>query len=122
MPYCPDCLIEYVEGTAKCEDCDADLLPGPPPEARARVAMADSRDSKLVAVHVFSGATALLDADVARSILNTQGIPCILPGETSAELLPVLDIPLLVREEDAEEAARILREYFQSGAVAPAEE
>jgi hypothetical protein len=121
MPYCPDCLIEYVEGTTKCEDCGADLLAGSPPAVPPRAEMPDSKDSRLIAVHVFSGGTALLDADVARSILETNGIPCVLPGETSAELLPVLDIPLLVREEDAQAAARILREYFQSSATAPPE-
>jgi hypothetical protein len=63
----------------------------------------------------------LLDADVARSILQAQGIPSLVPGEISAELLPVLDVSLLVREEDAEQAARILQEYLNSEATSPAE-
>ncbi len=121
MPYCPDCLTEYVEGITKCDDCGADLLPGSPPEAPPSAELPDFRNSRLVAVHIFSGATALLDADVARSILKAQGIPCILPGETSAELLPVLDVPVLVREEDAKESAQILREYFQSDQAASTE-
>lgn len=33
MPYCPECLAEYLEGIDKCPDCDAPLLPGSPPEA-----------------------------------------------------------------------------------------
>jgi hypothetical protein len=72
-------------------------------------------------VRVFTGPTALLDADVARNILQSQGIPSLVPGETSAELLPVLDVSLLVREEDAEQAARILQEYLDSAAAGPAE-
>jgi hypothetical protein len=125
MPYCPNCLTEYVEGTVTCEDCGAQLVPGSPPETppgtSPQTQSAGSGDSKLVTVRVFTGPTALLDADVARNILQSQGIPSLVPGETSAELLPVLDVSLLVREEDAEQAARILQEYLDSEAVSPAE-
>jgi hypothetical protein len=88
-----------------------------PPPTRS----AGSGDSKLVTVRVFAGPTALLDADVARNILQTQGIPAFVPGETSVELLPVLDVPLLVREEDAERAASILRDYLDTQAASPGE-
>jgi hypothetical protein len=74
-----------------------------------------------VSVRVFTGPTALLDAEVAGNILQTQGIPSLVPGETSAELLPVLDVPLLVREEDAERAATILRDYLDTKAASPSE-
>jgi hypothetical protein len=121
MPYCPSCLTEYVEGTTKCEDCGAELAPGSPPEAPPQTQSAGSGDSKLVTVRVFTGPTALLDADVARNILQSQGIPSLVPGETSAELLPVLDVSLLVREEDAERASRMLQEYLDSEAASPAE-
>ena len=121
MPYCPNCLTEYVEGTTKCEDCGAQLAPGSPPETPPQTQSAGSGDSKLVTVRVFTGPTALLDADVARNILQSQGIPSLVPGETSAELLPVLDVSLLVREEDTEQAARILQEYLDSEAASPVE-
>jgi hypothetical protein len=74
-----------------------------------------------VTVRVFSGPAALLNADVARNILQSQGIPSLVPGETSVELLPVLDVPLLVREEDAERAASILRDYLDTEAASPGE-
>jgi hypothetical protein len=74
-----------------------------------------------VPVRVFTGPTALLEADVARNILQSQGIPSIVPGETSLELLPVLDVPLLVREEDAERAASILQNYLDTQAPSPAD-
>ena len=121
MPYCPQCMTEYVESMTRCEDCDADLQPGSPLEARRSVEMPDSKDVKLVPVRVFNGPTALLDADVARNILASQGIPSVVPGETSAELLPVLDVLLLVREEDAEESACLLQEYLDTDASTPAE-
>ena len=28
MPYCPNCLTEYVKDTRECEDCGVPLLPG----------------------------------------------------------------------------------------------
>jgi len=114
MPYCPNCLTEYVEGTAACDDCGASLLPGSPPAPPAATPSEAPDDSKIVPVRVFTGATALLDAEVARNILQTQGIPSFVPGETSAELLPVLDVSLLVRENDAERAAEILRDYLDT--------
>ena len=114
MPYCAQCLIEYVEGTANCEDCGSVLLPGSPPEAPVVADLHGQKDVKLVTVHVFSGGTAQMDADLARNILQSQGIPSLLQGETAAEVLPVLDIPLLVREEDAAHAERILKDFLEA--------
>ena len=119
MPYCRSCLTEYVEGTTICEDCGAPLAPGSPPEKT--IQDTNVEDSKLVPVRVFTGPTALLDADVARNILQSQGIPSLVPGETSAELLPVLDVSLMVRQEDAEQAAHILEAYLDSEAASPGE-
>lgn len=125
MPYCPNCLTEYVPGTSTCEDCGSELAPGSPPETPPETSpqteSAGSGGSKLVTVRVFTGPTALLDADVARNILESQGIPSLVPGETSAELLPVLDVSLLVREGDAERAATILHDYLDAEAASPAE-
>ena len=121
MPYCPSCLTEYVEGTAKCEDCGTDLVPGSPPESPSPPTSAGFGDSKLVTVRIFTGPTALLDADVAKNILQSQGIPSLVPGEISAELFPVLDVLLLVREEDAERAAAILHDFLDTEVAGPAE-
>ena len=121
MPYCPRCLTEYVEGTTTCEDCGVQLAPGSPPDTPHQTQSAGSGDSKLVTVRVFTGPTALLDADVARNILQSQGIPALVPGETSAELLPVLDVLLLVREEDAERASHILQDYLDTQVASPGE-
>lgn len=121
MPYCPNCLTEYVQGTSTCEDCGSELAPGSPPQASPPIQSAGSGDSKLVTVRIFpAGPTALLDIEVARKLLQSQGIPSLVSGEISAELLP-LDIPLLVREEDAERAANILHDYLDAEAASPAE-
>ena len=139
MPFCPQCLTEYVEGSLQCEDCRIELVPGSPPEV-ADEADAGSSTSKAfggwfrslvgagpdeeeppvktVRIRTFSGGTASLDAAVARKLLQARGIPSILGGETSAELIPVLEVSLLVREEDADRAADILHNYFgKSGPI-----
>jgi hypothetical protein len=122
MPYCAKCLIEYVEGTAQCEDCGADLLPGSPPEAPPRVDLAEEKDVKLVPARVFTGSTAPMDAELARNILQTQGIPSTISGEGLADPFPVTDVHLLVREEDAAHAERILQEYLDADLPSAPEE
>jgi len=122
MPYCADCLIEYVDGTTECEDCGAALLPGSPPEGPPLDDLREDRNAKMVPVRVFTGGTAQMDADLARNILQSQRIPSLVQGENSAELLPVLDVPLLVREEDLERAQRVLHDYLDADLPAPSDE
>jgi len=122
MPYCPKCLIEYVEGTPQCEDCGAFLVPGAPPEEPLSIDLAHERDVKLVPVRVFTGGTAQMDADLARNLLRVKGIPSLPSGEGAAELLPVLDVRLLVREEDLDNAARVLEEFLDTDLPPIAEE
>jgi hypothetical protein len=74
----------------------------------------DEPELKLVRIRIFSGPTARLDAELAKNLLETEGIRCILSGEISAETIPIFDIPLLVREEDAEQAEEILEGYLQA--------
>ena len=133
MPYCPECLTEYVEGAGKCDDCRIELVPGSPPEMedeaepgsgtskafggwfRSLVGAGEEDEGspvKTVRIRSFSGHTASLDAGLARKLLHARGIPSILGGETSAEMLPFLEVSLLVREEDADRASNILRNYF----------
>jgi Putative prokaryotic signal transducing protein len=133
MPYCANCLTEYVGGTSECEDCGIPLLPGSPPEVETDANLGktpgkefgdwfrsllgagsadEDRQVKIVRIRTFSGATASLDASLARNLLQAQGIRSVLGGGASAEVLPVLEVSLLVREEDADRAAEILRNYF----------
>ena len=122
MPYCPQCLIEYVDGTARCEDCGADLLPGSPPEAPPRVDLMEEKDVKLVPARIFTGSTASMNAELARNILQTQGIASTISGEGLAEPFPVAEVHLLVREEDAAHAERILQDYLDTETSAAQEE
>ena len=121
MPYCPKCGTEYVEGTTQCDDCAEALRPGSPPAGRPEEQAELEPGAKLVRIRTFGGSAALLDAELARNVLQTQGIPCILPGEEAAAAFPVFDIPLFVREEDAERAARLLEDYLESPGTVPVE-
>jgi len=116
MAYCPKCLIEYVEGSSECIDCHVPLeagSPPPPPDAVKELEL--TPDVELTMVRTFSGATGAMDAELAQNILQTQGIPCILPGEGHAELFPGVDIvQLLVRKEDAQRAGEILKSYLDN--------
>jgi putative signal transducing protein len=114
MPYCPKCLVEYVEGTKECSDCHLPLEAGAPP-AEAANSLEIAPDAELVLVRTFSGPTASLDAELARNILQTQGIACALPGAGHAEMLPGIDVvQLLVRKEDAARAEEILKSYLDN--------
>jgi hypothetical protein len=76
---------------------------------------------KLVRIRTFSGPTARLDAEMAKSLLEAEGISCILPGEISAETIPIFDVPVLVSEEDAEQAVAVLESYLQDPGPTPVE-
>jgi hypothetical protein len=109
MRYCPQCLTEYAEGSHECIDCHVALRPGVP------LIPGEIRESKvkLVRVRTFTGPMAHMDAELAKSILEAAEIPCVLPGQASADAYPGLDVvQLLVREEDATEAVEALENFL----------
>jgi hypothetical protein len=116
MPYCPNCSTEYTEGSTECDDCHVPLVAGAPPESAVRAdAPALQPDDELVPIRTFSGPTGSMNAELAQNILQTQGIPCALPGEGHAEMLPGIDmVVLLVRKEDAVRAEEILEGYMDN--------
>lgn len=113
MPYCPQCLVEYVEGSAECIDCHVALEPGAPPEPAAESEQSRELEVELVRVRTFSGLSARFNAELAKNILEAEGIPSTLPGEFSANLYPGAGVvQLLVRPEDAAKAGEILKDYL----------
>jgi hypothetical protein len=84
--------------------------------------MSDESQIKLVPLRVFSGGTASLDAELARNVLAAEGIESLLPGDIAAATIPVLEVQLLVREEDAERAAELLEAYFDTQGESPVPE
>jgi putative signal transducing protein len=118
MTECSKCGGDNAEGETHCAKCGAALVPGEVPQDNAK-----PEEFSTVCVRVFRGPMAQMEADVARSVLDQEGILCILPGEIAPESYPGVNlIQLLVREEDADKAAEILAEYFDSAHPLPNEE
>lgn len=115
MLHCPRCATEYDDAAKECVDCHLELRPGPPPASLLeRINRPLRSDVKLVPVYIFRGGPARIDAELAKSWLESEGIPCVLPGEASVGMIPVLDVPVLVCEEDVDEAKRIISQYLES--------
>lgn len=113
MLHCPRCGTEYEDSAHECMDCHSALRPGPPPVTLVEHKKRELHgDVKLVTAHVFNGPTAAMDAELAASWLESEGIPCVAAGANSARLYPIFDVPLLVREENLEEAQQVLEEYL----------
>jgi len=87
MSYCQDSKSEYEEGVEKCSTCGTALLPGSVPQDHVKLG-----EIATVCVRRFRGPTAVMEAELARNVLEEEGIPCVLPGEVMAEVLPGVDI------------------------------
>lgn len=122
MSYCPECQTEYAEGTTKCIDCGAALKPGPPPPPEGEE---EEPNAHFAPVRVFQGLHAQFQAELARNVLEEEGIPSSIIGNLGAELLPGADaVQLLVREEDRARASQIVQAFLESEAepVEPSED
>jgi len=84
--------------------------------------MSGDQDIRLAPVRTFSGGAAVMNADLARNILEAEGIECMVSGGIAAERIPVVDAQVLVREDDAPRAAEILSAYFDVPAQGGPEE
>lgn len=123
MPYCPECQTEYVEGATRCIDCGVVLKPGPPPPPPK--GEEEEPNARFAPVRVFQGLHAQFQAELARNVLEEEGIPSSIIGNLGAELLPGADVvQLLVREEDQARASQILEAFLESEAeqIEPPEE
>ena len=87
-------------------------MPGPLPHEDGETSTGEPA-APLVRVRIFTGTTALMEADMARNLLQTEGIPCVLPGHVMGNILPGIEpIQMFVREEDAGRASDILTAYL----------
>ena len=114
---CPKCGSEYRPGFYKCSDCGVGLVASmvegfgsleyvpPPPE---------SDNAELDLVTVFKSGDPVLIA-MARSLLNSAGIPFITPGGGTNELFgkhnPIMGpVQFQVNREDAKDATLLLED------------
>ena len=116
MAYCPQCLVEYEQGSRECSDCRVPLVSGPPPGHgnAARKTNLDL-DLDLVVVRTFMGADASLRAELARNLLQAHGITATLMGEISIRVMPFHGLALLrVERNNLERATEILESFLDN--------
>jgi Putative prokaryotic signal transducing protein len=112
MAYCPQCRTEYIEDALQCIDCRVPLKPGPPPPASTAP---EEPNIRFVPVRVFRGLHAQFQADLARNVLEAEGIPSTITSEYGAEMIPGADlVQLLVREEDRARASQVVDEVLNA--------
>ena len=96
-----------------CEDCGMPLLSGSPPARVNEPPETDQLpDAKLVAVRTFDDVHSSFEAELAQNLLREKGIPSTLSGDMAAGPFPGFPIVLLVREEDATRAVRVLEAFI----------
>jgi hypothetical protein len=54
-------------------------------------------------------------AEIIKNFLESEGIPCSIEGEGQIGLAGILDIKLLVRAADAEQARELILQHEQAG-------
>ena len=108
--FCPVCRDEYREGFRRCSDCDADLVEALP-------SVAEPAPFEMVTVLETGDQSRIV---VARSVLESAGIPCVARNERLQNLfgwgsigtgfsVPMGPIRLQVLKEDEEVARELLR-------------
>lgn len=124
MAYCPECLTEYESWSKECIDCHVPLKAGSPSASSIEKKNSEEgKDLDLVVLRTFMGAAASLNAELAKNILEAEGIPSVLLGENAARIFPLhASVLLRVERKNTERAEEILYEYFDNLPDTPSED
>jgi len=116
MAYCPECLTEYEPWSRDCVDCHVPLRAGSPPASSIDTKNSeDQKDLDLVVLRTFTGTAASLNAELARNILDAEGIPSMLLGDNMARIVPLhASVLLEVERRNAAQAKELLDDYFDN--------
>jgi putative signal transducing protein len=109
--YCPNCRMEYQTGVTRCPDCDVALMEELPPE--------DYDEAEWVDLVTVLETGDPVEIDVAKSLLEAEGIACFATGEGLQEFVGLGRLPggtnlavgpvrLQVRSADEETARSLL--------------
>ena len=113
MPFCPMCGSEYEAGVERCADCDGVLAANMPHEEEdTEQELTPEPLDRLVQIASFNY---LVEADLCRTRLESEGIECFLADELGTYVpfrVPV-EVRLQVRESDAQRALEILQQEPQ---------
>jgi hypothetical protein len=110
VPYCPRCRTEYIEGTARCDDCRVALV-----DLLSEEAEDERRDAGLAVVWT---APNEIEAQMVRALLAGSRIECVLSGEAlrlthGITVDGLAEVRILVRREEAKRAAEVIAAYRQ---------
>jgi hypothetical protein len=115
VAYCPECLVEYAQGSPECIDCRVPLISGSSPARERSIGSDFIADLDLVTVRSFMGSAASFNAEQAKSVLDAHGILCTLMGQNSARVFPLHCMVLLqVERNNLAQAAEILEGIFDN--------
>ena len=110
--FCPKCKCEYRKGFAECADCKVPLVSELPPEPKREPEPKFSPKPAPELVEVWR-AYGEIDAQLIRSVLECNGVECMLSGDalrlTHGITVDGLgEVRVLVRSADAKRAQEIL--------------
>jgi len=113
MKYCPNCRGEYQDWVEKCIDCGSTLTDTRPllPEPETEDALVSSADP-VVTIAVYKN---VVDADLVRSILESEGIRDVSVIEITPSASPIIpqamkrEAYLRVKESEALKALKIVK-------------
>jgi hypothetical protein len=108
--FCPKCGYEYRQGFTECPDCNVNLVHEPPEDAQGE----EEFEAGPGRMHYADFVEVMETPDYAfisfvRSLLDAEGLDTYLLGEHVSSVYPMsLGMKLMVRNDHAEEAMRII--------------
>ncbi len=106
--FCPQCKCEYREGFTQCSDCKVLLVDTLPTEITDRQS---SRSQQYIEYQLIRTTFGTTELSQIKAIFDSEGIIYFIQGEDVGIAPGGLQPRILVKKEQAEEAAQLLMEF-----------